>query len=220
MKSLPEAIDHRRRMIAKWGLIACGAGFLARDAHAIEHVDIHPRHSQDRLASLLAAGVRRSEARYELPKLAMVKHDRMLASFPEELDDGWPLILDFIYTSCPNICPMSSKILSKAHELLGPEGNKVRIVSITIDPLIDTPDRLAQYARKFNASAQWELYTGTPENSVALQKAFHTYRGDKSNHLPVTFMRGMPGENWVRLEGLASPDVLVSEFRRLNKLPA
>jgi protein SCO1/2 len=53
------------------------------------------------------------------------------------------------------------------------------------------------------------------EASIATQRAFDAYRGDKMNHLPVTFLRAAPGKPWVRLEGFAPPDEVVKEYRQL-----
>ncbi|MGZ6027817.1 MAG: hypothetical protein ACXWK5_00255, partial [Myxococcaceae bacterium] len=58
-------------------------------------------------------------------------------------------------------------------------------------------------------------YTGTVEASVAAQRAFKSYRGDKMNHTPVTFLRAAPGQPWVRIDGFASSEELAQEFREL-----
>ena len=53
------------------------------------------------------------------------------------------------------------------------------------------------------------------EASVAAQRAFKSYRGDKMNHTPVTFLRAAPGQPWVRIDGFASSEELAREFREL-----
>jgi protein SCO1/2 len=52
-------------------------------------------------------------------------------------------------------------------------------------------------------------------SKIPFQKAFDAYRGDKMNHLPVTFVRLAPGKPWVRLDGFATPDDIVREYRTL-----
>ena len=54
------------------------------------------------------------------------------------------------------------------------------------------------------------------EASVAVQKAFAVYTPDKMNHAPLTLMRAAPGKPWVRLDGLATPDQLLQEYRRIT----
>jgi protein SCO1/2 len=57
--------------------------------------------------------------------------------------------------------------------------------------------------------------TGSSEASVAVQRAFDVYRGDKMSHDPVTLIRAAPGKPWVRLEGFAAANDLIREYRRL-----
>jgi protein SCO1/2 len=65
------------------------------------------------------------------------------------------------------------------------------------------------------AGPQWQFYTGTLQDSVTLQKSFDAFRGDKMNHVPVTYLRLSPGKPWVRLDGLASADETVKQYRAL-----
>ena len=96
---------------------------------------------------------------------------------------------------------------------LGEDRDKVHLVSISIDPEQDTPARLRAYATRFRAGAGWQHYTGSLQASVAAQQAFDVYRGDKTNHAPVTLVRSAGGTRWVRLEGFATVDTLLSEVR-------
>ena len=51
--------------------------------------------------------------------------------------------------------------------------------------------------------------------SVAVQRAFDVYRGDKMSHTAVTLMRAAPGKPWLRIEGFVTPDDLVRDYRSL-----
>jgi protein SCO1 len=157
----------------------------------------------------------RSTADYKVPALTLVRADGTKASFPKELDDGKPVILNFIYTTCTAICPVMSQIFAEVQNRLGDDKGNVQMVSISIDPEQDTAPRLAEYAKRYAAGPQWRFYTGTLEASIAVQKAFNAYRGDKMNHLPLTLIRSAPGKPWVRMDGFATPDDIVREFRLL-----
>src|SRR6266566_2039655 len=87
---------------------------------------------------------------------------------------------------------------------LGREDRRVHMVSISIDPEHDTPQRLRAYANKFHAGPQWQYYTGTLRDSLAAQQAFGAYRGDKMGHTPLTLLRAAPGEPWTRIEGFVT----------------
>jgi protein SCO1/2 len=124
--------------------------------------------------------------------------------------------MNFIFASCSAICPMLSHIFSKVQAQLDKEGQKFHLVSISIDPENDTPAKLTEYALKFEAGANWDFYTGTVQSSIAIQKAFNAYRGDKMNHSSVMVMRSAPGKKWVRLDGFVSPAVVIREFGKLK----
>jgi protein SCO1/2 len=157
----------------------------------------------------------RTAVEYKVPAVTLVRDDGKTVSFPQEIDDGKPVVLNFIFTTCGTICPVMSQMLSQLQDRLGPARASVHLVSISIDPEQDRPARLTEYAKKFHAGLEWRHYTGTTQASLAVQRAFDAYRGDKMNHTPVTFLRGRPGSPWLRLDGFATPDELVDEVRAL-----
>jgi protein SCO1/2 len=170
------------------------------DPHAHHHADMN-------------ATVKRSMIDVPVGATPMVKQDGSKTTLAQELGGKKPVILAFIYTSCTTVCPVTSQILSRTQDLLGAEIKNVRMVSISIDPEYDTPERLLAYSQKFGAKEQWQHYTGTLANSVAIQKAFGAYRGDKMNHVPLMFINSGGKKNWVQLEGFPSAEQLVKEYR-------
>jgi protein SCO1/2 len=92
-------------------------------------------------------------------------------------------------------------------------------MSISIDPEQDTPARLTEYARKFHAGPEWQYYTGSLAASIAAQRAFDVYRGEKMSHTPVTLLRAAPGQPWLRIEGFVTPDELLDDYQKLLASP-
>jgi protein SCO1/2 len=121
-------------------------------------------------------------------------------------------MLNFIYTSCNAICPVTSQVFVEVRERLGAERDKINMVSISIDPEQDTPRRLTAYAKRFGSAGAWSHYTSSSADAIEIQRAFGAWRGDKMNHQPTTYMRGAPGKPWVRLDGFFSPEDLVSNY--------
>lgn len=160
-------------------------------------------------------GYARQVASYRLPETALLRSDGAKVNFLQEIDDGKPVVLNFIYTTCTAVCPIMSQSFAEFRRLLGAEGEGLHMLSISIDPEADTPERLADYARRFAAGSQWAFFTGSVRSSITLQKAFQAYFGDKMHHRPMAFMRAAPGQPWVRLEGFATPEDLVREYRQL-----
>lgn len=187
-------------------VFALGATTLAAPAFAAGSADatVHKHASKK--------GLKVSMENYVTPQLWLVRDDGKKVSLPKELDDGRMVVLNFIYTTCPGICPVMSHVFSQFQDRLGAERDKVHMVSISIDPEQDTPARLRDYAGKFGAGKQWQHYTGTVEASVLAQKAFDAYRGDKMSHDPLTLMRPAPGKPWIRVDGFASAEDLMEQY--------
>ena len=209
------------RRLLQQGLWACGGLFLAAQAGAGSSMDMpmpaaHP-HDMSMHMSMPGEqdGYVRTLANYTIPDVKLVDADGTGVPLRTTLADR-PVILNFIFTSCGAICPVMSRIFSQVQTALGPEREKVRMVSISIDPEQDTPAVLKAYADKYGAGPQWEMLTGSLKDSIAVQRAFDVYRGDKMDHLPVTFLRAASGKPWVRLDGFASAADILHEYRQLT----
>ena len=209
VRVLPPAIELGARITA---FLLCALGFVAGNAQAAtaskpdaEETHVHHHHAA-------APSFARSTANYEVPSVALVRDDGKPVDFSKEIDDGRPVVLSFIYTSCTTVCPLTSHTLSQLQSLLGAARDSVHLVSVTIDPEFDTPARLRDYAAGFGAGPEWQHYTGTLAASKRAQTAFNVYRGNKMDHVPVSLIRTKPGAPWVRIEGFATPEQLLAEL--------
>ncbi len=161
----------------------------------------------------LASGATMARMNCTVPDIKLVRADGKTISLPEELNDGRPVVMSFIFTTCTTICPLSSQTFERLETLLGKDRNRVHMVSISIDPEEDTPARLTAYAKKYKAGPNWSFYTGTLQESLAAQRAFGAYRGDKMDHTPLTLIRLAQGQPWIRIDGFATPEELYNLVR-------
>lgn len=131
---------------------------------------------------------------------------------PLALEDlrGKAVLLDFIYTDCPGPCPILTGLHVEVQRALDPAlRDRVRLVSISLDPLRDTPAALREYARKRGAStANWSFLTGPPDDVEAVLKAYGVGSARQPDgtiaHLVVTFLIDPEGrivERFIGLEG-------------------
>jgi protein SCO1 len=187
-----------------------GLSLLAAVGRADDGPAIEPQAHHQMSA---AAAVQRSVAQLVIPNVTLVRDDGKSVNLAAELNDGRPIALNFIYTSCTTICPLSSQVFEQFQEDLGAGHGRVHLVSISIDPEQDTPSRLRVYAAQFHAMRGWDHYSGTMASIVSVQKAFNVYRGDKMSHTPLTLMRAASGKPWVRFDGFARADDLMAELK-------
>jgi protein SCO1/2 len=193
-------------------LLCCATRARAQHSHE-QHV--HEQQGQKTPAQT-SEKFTRTSASYDVPDVTLADMNGARVNLTSALAYDGPVFLQFIFTTCPTICPVMSSTLSAAQEKLGTDAARVRMISISIDPEQDTPERLREYARKFKAGPQWMFLTGDLEKIVAVQKSFDAFRGNKMRHEPLTFMRAAPGKPWLRLDGLLSATQLIDEYKRLT----
>jgi protein SCO1/2 len=106
-----------------------------------------------------------------LPDFALV--DQEGSGFGSDELRGTVWIADFIFTRCPDMCPMLSSVMARVQRQLArdPAFADVRLVSISVDPEHDTPERLAAYAAKYGAEPdRWFFLTGERQAIWRLSK--------------------------------------------------
>jgi protein SCO1/2 len=90
--------------------------------------------------------------------------DQTGATFSSASLAGHATLLDFIYTHCTDACPVLSATFQDTSRKLADAkllGNKVMLVSLSVDPTHDTPEVLAEYGQQFSADpATWKFLTG------------------------------------------------------------
>lgn len=162
-----------------------------------------------------SSGYTRSERAYAIPDVVLTDSDARPVRLRDLLEANEPVMVNFIFTTCGTICPVMVKVFSEVPAKLGADAQKLRLVSISIDPENDTPARLKTYASEYAGAARWKFLTGRLQDIHAIQRAFSSYRGDKMNHEPVTLLHGARGNSWVRIDGFASAADLASEYRKV-----
>jgi protein SCO1/2 len=146
---------------------------------------------------------------------------------PRALEDwrGQTVVLDFIFTRCPGPCPILTGLHAKVQRELPPEVQAhTRFVSITLDPLRDTPTVLREHGQKRGIDfANWSFLTGTPDEINAVLKSYGvgSARTPDGNieHVVVTFLidgDGKIARRYIGLDG-HDPKEMVRDVTRLAK---
>jgi protein SCO1/2 len=127
------------------------------------------------------------------------------------------VVIDFVYTTCTTICPVLSAILGQVQGHLADRlGKDVILVSVTVDPLRDTPARLKAYSEKHHAGAGWLWLTGDQSSvDVVLQK-LGVYTPNFADH-PSTILVGdaATGE-WSRFIGFPGAEKIMDKINEFS----
>jgi protein SCO1/2 len=122
-------------------------------------------------------------------------------------------VVNFIYTSCTTVCPVSSATFQQLQQRLGASlGKEVVLVSITVDPLRDTPQRLREYAGRYEAREGWVWLTGAKPDVDSVLKGFGAYSSRFEDHPLMVLIGDARGGPWTRFFGFPSVDELLARI--------
>ncbi|MFQ5684148.1 MAG: SCO family protein [Candidatus Binatia bacterium] len=135
---------------------------------------------------------------------------------------GKVVLLAFVYTSCPDVCPLVTAGMRLLQKKLGEaERHSVFLVSVTTDPEVDSPKVLRSYAERYQVDfSNWSLLTGDPQSLTRVWKNFGVKTQRKArglvNHTSLTALVDGKGTMRFAYHG-ASPDykTILRDMRRL-----
>ncbi|HYO13112.1 MAG TPA: SCO family protein, partial [Thermoanaerobaculia bacterium] len=105
------------------------------------------------------------------PNVPLIAHDGQRVRFFDDLIKDKVVLLNFIYTTCPDACPMETARLLEVQRILGDRvGKDVFFYSITIDPDHDTQPVLAEFAENWGIPKGWTFLTGSKEDITLIRK--------------------------------------------------
>jgi protein SCO1/2 len=142
--------------------------------------------------------------------VVLVNQDGQPMRLYSDLIKGKTVILNAFFSTCAGSCPVMARAFGKIQETLGPRlGKDARIVSISVDPLNDTPDKLKQYAARFEARPGWYFLTGSKENVDFALRKLGQFVEDKNDHTPIVIIGNEPTGLWKKAFGLANVEELI-----------
>jgi len=126
------------------------------------------------------------------------------------------VVMDFVYTTCTTVCPVLTALLSQVQERLGDRlGTQVLLVSMTVDPTRDTPERLKAYAEDRGAGPGWVWLTGVKPTVESVLDGLGAYSPDFENHAAMVLVGDGSSGQWSRLFGFPSTDRIMEQVDTL-----
>lgn len=130
--------------------------------------------------------------------------------FYTDLIKNKTVAINFIFTNCTTICPPLAATFARLQKELGDNvGKDVHLISISVDPLTDTPERLKAWGARFKAGPGWTLLTGEKEEMDKLLNALGTAVSKREDHTPMMIIGNDTKGVWTRTYGLAPINQIV-----------
>lgn len=156
-------------------------------------------------------------AKHAIPDVLLLDQQGREVHFYSDLVEGRVVAIQFIFTSCRLSCPLLGVQFGKLQKMLGDRlDHEVGLISLSVDPLVDRPEKLAAWAKSFAARPGWSQLTGERAEVETLLKALGAYTADKNTHTSFVLLIDAKNEQWKRLDGLASAEAIAAEIDHLS----
>lgn len=156
----------------------------------------------------------------QIPDVEVLDQEGRKLHFYSDLVQGKTVAINFIFTTCTTICPPLTANFAKVQKNLTEQGeNRVRLISVSVDPENDTPERLKKYAELFHARPGWTFVTGRRSELEQIWKAFNIYLASKQDHPPTVAVGNDVTHVWNYASGLTSAGKLTTVIEATNKEP-
>ena len=146
----------------------------------------------------------------DAPDFKLKNQDGKVIHFYSDLIKGKTVAINFIFTTCTTICPPLAATFARVQKDLGDKvGREVHFISISVDPLTDTPERLKAWGAKFKAGAGWTFVTGDKQEIDKLLNALGASVARREDHSPAVIVGNDSKGVWTRTYGLAKTSQMV-----------
>jgi protein SCO1/2 len=151
-----------------------------------------------------------SAAQKYFTDVELTNQDGKKVRFYTDVLKGKTVVVNSFFTSCTSVCPPMNRNMEKIQEALGDRvGRDVFLVSISVDPEVDTPVRLKEYAKKFHAGPGWIFLTGKKENLDWALYKLGQYVENKDDHQTIFIVGNETTGLWKKAFGMANVAELV-----------
>ena len=133
---------------------------------------------------------------------------------------GKVVVMTFLYTHCPDLCPLTAVHIDEALDRLGPRRSGVTVLAVSVDPFGDTPSAVRRFVRSHGLSSQFHYLTGPKQ---ALRRVWRLYDVNsiavggtkKPDHTLYVLLLDRRGASRVLFDATATPAAMAHDIRLL-----
>ena len=144
-----------------------------------------------------------------IPDAQVLDQNGKELKFYSDLVKNKTVAINFIFTTCTAICPSLAATFRRVQQDAATRGVEVQLISVSVDPTTDTPERLRDFATKFKAGPNWTFVTGDKARIDSVLQALGAAISNKNDHTPMILIGNEASDYWTRAYGLTSPVKIV-----------
>jgi cytochrome oxidase Cu insertion factor (SCO1/SenC/PrrC family) len=152
-----------------------------------------------------------------IPDVEVLDQDGNALHFYSDLIKDKTVAINFIFTNCTTICPPLAATFARLQKEMGDKvGKEVHLISISVDPLTDTPERLKAWGAKFKAGPGWTFVTGEKQEMDKLLNALGAAVSKREDHTPALIIGNDSKGVWTRTYGLAKINQIMGVIQNVS----
>lgn len=149
------------------------------------------------------------------PNVVLEDHNGRRVRFYDDLIRGKIVAINFVYTTCTDICPLDTAQLRRVQEILGDRvGRDIHMYSISIDPERDTPAAMRRFMRAYDIGPGWTFLRGSREDVDLLQRRLGirpvSPGGVLDEHDTSIIVGNETTGRWIKRSSFESPELLAN----------
>ena len=156
-----------------------------------------------------------------IPDINCLDQDGKKLRFHTDLVKGKVVVINFIYTTCPYMCTRIGESTARLQTALGDRvGRDVHLISVSTDPVTDTPEKLKAWAARLKAKEGWTLVTG---EKAEIDRLLRVLTGDPSGnktHSPLLLIGNEAKNVWAESYAFENPAKLIQKIDRVSAAAA
>jgi protein SCO1/2 len=135
---------------------------------------------------------------------------------------GEPVIVTFLYTHCPTICPLTAEHIHTSLLQLGPDAHKVGVLAVSTDPKGDTTSAALNFSIAHNMQTYWHFLTGTQQELAPIWTSYSVYaqavqQTQTVNHSTALYLIDKQGKERVYMDDSFQPAQMTANLKILLK---
>jgi len=150
------------------------------------------------------------------PNTQVTTHEGKNLRFYDDVVRGRTVLYNMMYSVCTGICPGNTANLLQVQEALGSRlGKDIFMVSMTLQPELDTPEALRDYVKRYSIKPGWTFLTGRPQEMEIIRRKLGFFNpdpgidSDLTNHTGMVRIGNEKLDRWTMMPALGSPKQIV-----------
>jgi protein SCO1 len=164
-----------------------------------------------------AQDLQKPAAEPRIPDVNCLDQNGKKLHFNTDLVKGKVVVISFIYTSCTYLCTRIGESTARLQTALGDRvGRDVHLISVSTDPVTDTPEKLKAWATRLKAKDGWTLVTGEKSEMDRLLRVLTGDATGNKTHSPVLLIGNEATNVWTESYAFENPARIIQQIDRVS----